>query len=145
MLENKKIAQQNTDFIMLTNIKKKNTMSREGFMRQGGKKEGKRKEEKKEWRKKWWWGRVGANNWRKEKRYFDFFNVLVGANSKFGGININSLPYIYGARSSLNMNPHSIMSAIGSFTFHGASCTSFFPNVLSCITFWNTLSFWLLE
>ena len=30
---------------MLTNIKKKNTMSREGFMRQGGKKEGKRKEE----------------------------------------------------------------------------------------------------
>ena len=28
---------------------------------------------------------MGANNWRKEKRYFDFFNVLLGDNSKFVG------------------------------------------------------------
>jgi len=56
-------------------------------MRKGEKKEWRK--EKRKGRKKGWWGRMGANNYRKEKEYFGLFLMLVRANSKYGRININ--------------------------------------------------------
>lgn len=63
---------------------------KEGIDGEKGKEKGRDEERKKKRKEERVVGRVGANNWRKKKGYFSLFHVLLGANSKFGRVNINS-------------------------------------------------------